>query len=114
MTTIAAMTTDNNNKYQTVFWGFLQADDDGVVSDLGKYPDKTLQIMGVVGAVGTFVLEGSMDNSTWVPLTSNGVDPIGTLGMFYVWENPRYFRPRTIGGDGATLIAFTLGMSTLV
>lgn len=113
MATVKAVTTKSNRKYLKVFWETLLQGDDGAVADLGKFPDKTLQISGTTGtAVPGF--EGSMDSQTWVPLTTNGVDAIATVGLHYIWENPNFVRPNNAGGDGTTDLDYTLGMSSLV
>ena len=102
-----------NDKYQIAKWETLTADDVGDVADLGKYPEKSVQITGTLGGAVPG-LEGSMDKVTWFLLTFDGVNAIAALGMFYVWENPNFIRANNGGGDGTTDVDYQLGMSTLV
>lgn len=113
MPTIEPVATATDTKYQTVKWESLGSGDDGGAADVGKYPDRSLQITGTLGtAVPSF--EGSMDKVTWFQLTGDGATAIATLGMFWIWENPKFVRPKNVGGDGDTDITYQLGMSTLV
>ncbi|MCH8949630.1 MAG: hypothetical protein IIB87_04555 [Chloroflexi bacterium] len=113
MPTIDLEVIATDTKYRTVKWPSLEDGDDGKVADVGQYPDRSLQITGTLGGAVPS-LEGSMDRVTWFQLTSDGVTAIGALGMFWVWENPKFTRPKNVGGDGTTDVTYQLGMSTLV
>lgn len=113
MPTIDPVVPATDTKYQIVKWENLKLGDDGSPADVGKYPDRSLQITGTLGGA-TPGFEGSMDNTTWFSLTSDGASAIAALGMFWVWENPKFVRPNNAGGDGDTDITYQLGMTTLV
>lgn len=113
MAIIAPLTTKDVNKYLRVVWATLTDSDSGALAAVGQYPDKTVQITGVLDTAVPS-LEGSMDNMTWFQLTFDGVNVIAALGIFYVWENPTFIRPLNVGGDALTDLDYQLGMSTLV
>lgn len=113
MAIIKPVTTNSDKKYLKVNWQTLEDGDEGAIAAVGQYPDKTLQISGTLsGAVPA--LEGSMDQAVWFGLTSDGTTAIAALGMFYVWENPNFVRPKNTGGDASTDVNYLLGMSSLV
>ncbi len=113
MAIVAPVTTKNVNKYLDVLWETLTSGDSGAVATIGQYPDKTVQITGTLDTT-TPSLEGSMDQTTWFQLTSDGTNAIAGLGLFYVWENPNFIRPLNVGGGASTDIDYQLGMSVLV
>lgn len=113
MATIQPEIIKGDKKYQTVTWANILVTDVGPSVAVSDFPDKTVQIIGVLG-VGAIALQGSMDNVNFVDLTFDGNNPIQAIGMFYVWENPKFIRPVLTGGDGTTDLTIVLGMSRLV
>ena len=113
MPTIKAEVRAGDKKYQTVTWVNLLLNDDGAAVGVSEFSDKTVQVLGVLGTT-VATLEGSMNGIAWSDLTLDGVNPIVGLGMFYVWENPKFIRPKNTGGDGTTDTTVILGMSRLV
>lgn len=85
----------------------------GVVQQLARWSDKTVQTIGTFGVGGSVTLQGSL-----VTATGNraGVrDPQGTLitmatttGLKAVLENPRYIGPKVTAGDGTTNLTVIL------
>lgn len=91
--------TDRGYSYLT--WDALGDDETGDYAAIGSMSDKTVQVTGT-WASATLVLQGSMDNVTWFPLTDiQGVALSFTgNGMKLIAENPRFIRPVTSGGSG--------------
>ena len=75
--------------------------------------DKTCMIQGTFSSA-TVVLQGSMDNTTWLTLA----DPQGNAisktaaAIEAVLDNPRYIRPTTSGGSGTDLDVYLLCRTT--
>lgn len=104
---------NTGDKYQVASWTGLTGTENGDTLERSKLADKTVQIMGTLDGA-TVVLQGSMDGDTWVTLTSDGTTEISGVGMFWVWENPRYIRPSISGGGASSDVDVILGMSSLV
>lgn len=69
------------------------------------FPDKTIGIYGDFGSSGTIVLQGSMDNSSWVTLTDVHGSAISATADYVaaVTENPLYIRPFWSSGTGGDI-----------
>ena len=102
-----------NSQYTVATWTSLTkttATGDPVA--LSQFSDKTVQVVGDLSG-STFELQGSMDGTNWVPLTKDGTAPINGIGLFWIWENPRFIRPKLpVPGAGTPSITVLLGMST--
>lgn len=102
-----------NSQYTVATWtGLNKVDHTGDSVALSQFSDKTVQVVGALSGA-TFELQGSMDGTNWEPLTKDGTAVINGIGMFWIWENPRFIRPKLpIPGAGTPSITVLLGMST--
>jgi len=113
MAEIKPVETDNNRFQGQVEWADVDSGDTFQEAGIGQYPSQTLQISGTLSGA-TVGLEGSNDGTNWVDLTTDGSTAIDGLGIFWVWETPRYVRPSLSGGDGSTDLTFTIVFSKLI
>ena len=100
--------------------GLLNGDDGNAFSEGSIYSDRSVQVLGTVGAGGTISLEGSnvttpTVNADWFIMN----DPQGNALTFTtntsgkaVLENVRHMRPRVTAGDGTTDLTVHLLLST--
>ena len=104
-----------------VTWtGLLNGDDGDPFTRSSIYSDRSVQVLGTVGAGGTVSLEGSnvttpTVNGDWFIMN----DPQGNALTFTtntsgkaVLENVRHIRPRVTAGDGTTNLTVHLLLST--
>ncbi len=87
---VVAIDTDAQSAFVAT-WLNLSASDTGVPWGMGGQTDKTAT---VVGAGGSFALQGSNDLSNW--FTLHDVDmttTITTSGIYVIKENPLFIRP---------------------
>ena len=86
-----------------VLWETLTQNDVGLAVRLGKWSDKTIQVIGTFNGA-LVVPEGSPDGSTWGALN----DPQGTTISItdnvpvLIAENPIFLRIAGVGGGGST------------
>ena len=108
------VTINLDTKYQTTTWeNFTEADPVGNPVGISKFSDKTVQIIGDLDAA-TIALEGSMDGTNWVTLTSDGTAAIEDVGLYWIWENPMLIRPKmTFAGGEEPSITVIIGTSSL-
>jgi hypothetical protein len=82
---------------------FSSTDDGSPLEDPG-FSDRSVQVVGTLGAGGSVRIEGSNDGVTYHVLTDpqgNALD-IASLKIEAVTELTRYIRPRITAGDGTT------------
>ncbi len=92
---------------RTVFWQGLTDDtnDTGADADLENHADRSVQLIGTLGAGGACTIEGSNDGGTTYATLN---DPQGdalvltALGIYQVLEFTKIIRPRITAGDGTT------------
>lgn len=92
---------------RTLFWqGLLQSSsDDGAPADLENHADRSVQLIGTLGAAGACTVEGSNDGGTTYATLN---DPQGAplvltaLGIYQILEFSKLVRPRITAGDGTT------------
>lgn len=99
-----------DDKLGYAFWTGLTDDtsDVGEGVRIGRFPDKSVQVVGTFGTGGEVQIEGSNDGgTTWGRLR----DPQGTLlaiqdsNLVLVGESPLLIRPVVSAGDGTTDLA---------
>lgn len=106
----------SGTRYITHTWQLAQGDS-GERADLGRYSDKTVQVLGTFDTASV-TIEGSMDGQNWAAL--NGAGGVGELSgltsatQALLIENPRYVRVPAIGGGASTDVTVIVGASTLV
>jgi hypothetical protein len=115
MTTRAATVTINADKTGLAVWLGLDQNDDGEGVAIGRYADKTIQVVGAFGSGGDVDMEGSNDGgTTWGQLHDlrGTVISIGDSLPVVPEESPLLIRPNVSAGDGDTdldvYIAFTV------
>jgi hypothetical protein len=113
MATIVPIVDEGIDKYLTVSWNNLLLGDTSQMVGFGKYEVKTVQISGVDGGAVP-VLQGSMDGVNFDVLTYDGTNVIGAIGMWKLFEKPKFIAPGLSGGDGTTDLTFIVGLSRLV
>lgn len=93
-----------------VVWTGLLNGDQGSPWEVGDFADYTIQIVGIFGAGGTIVFEGSNDGTTYFTLNDVQAAAISktTAALEQVAEAPRYVRPSVTAGDGSTSLTCTL------
>lgn len=106
----AAQTWMQKGVSRTVWTGLLNGDT-GSPESGAQLSDKSVQVVGTVGAGGSVSIQGSNDLVNWNILT----DPQGNLLTFttqpaleQIQENPFYIRPIVTAGDGTTNFSVTL------
>ena len=102
------------DKYLTVTWPNMQQGDIGLPVSFGEHAVKSVQIFGTVGAGGIPLLQGSMNDADYEIISYDGTNLIALVGMFNVYENPKFLRAAMASGDGTTDITVILGLSRLV
>ena len=105
MATRVATLTISDDGMVTVKWTGLLNTDVGAGVAIGRFADKTTQMVGAFGATGDNQMEGSLDGgTTWGRLH----DPQGVLmtqtdsANFVIAESPLLIRPNIAVGDGST------------
>jgi hypothetical protein len=102
MATIAAVLVDKGAGYRLWKWETLTAtNNEGSAVDVRKYRDKTVQIIGTLGA-GSVTIEGSIDNgTTWATLNDpqgNALATINALKIEAILEGVTHIRPTVAAG----------------
>ena len=92
---------------RTVFWQGLTDDtnDTGAEADLENHADRSVQLIGTLGAAGACTVEGSNDGgTTWATLNDPQGAPLvlTALGFYQILEFSKLVRPRITAGDGTT------------
>lgn len=101
-----------NTRTMVATWAGMANGDDGEAIKFSQYADKSVQVIGIFGAGGSLVVEGSNNGTDWAPLS----DPQGndlyfsTAKIEMVTEATLYVRPRVAGGDGTTNLSVILLM----
>ena len=101
------------DKYLTIRWENLAADDAGRTVSLGPLKVTTVEIRGVVGG-SIPLIQGTMDGVTFNVFTEDGTSVIAGEGIFKMFEHPKGVAAFVIGGDGTTDITITIGASRLI
>lgn len=86
-------------------WTGLLNGDSGEPIDWTIFADRSVQVLGTLGAGGTVLLEGSNDGgTTWATLNDAGGSPLSmtSLKIEQVLEMTEKVRPRVSAGDGTT------------
>ena len=115
MAEISPTVVTTNSKFREATW--LNGADDDTFKAVGMaaYPEKTLQIIGVLNGADSG-LQGSNDGgTTWVDLTTDGTNAIVGLGVHWVWENTEIVRPKTaLNGGVTTDLTYILGAPAIL
>lgn len=86
-------------------WSAMAGGDTGKPARMGRYSDKTVQ---VIGDATTVAIEGSNDGSTWTDLTDQSGTALALVGasadLETILQNPLYIRPNVTGGASSTVI----------
>lgn len=91
----------------TITWDLLTFTglDTGTPAEYPNFNDKTVQVVGTLGTLGSINITGSNDGVNYKVLT----DPQGNALTFTavnmietISECPRYIRPEVTAGDGTT------------
>lgn len=98
-------------------WDGLLNGDDGQPLDLAAYADRSIQVLGTLGAGGNARMLGSLlpapsaaISADWATLTDpqgNALD-VNALKIEAVSEATRWFRPQVTAGDGTTSLTVIL------
>lgn len=105
-TNVALSEVSDNLKMRLIQWTPLtfSGTDVGAPAELMPFSDRTVQVVGTLGAGGSVRIEGSLNGTDYSVLTDpqgNALD-IATLKAETVMELVRYIRPRITAGDGTT------------
>lgn len=92
---------------RTLFWQGLTDDtsDTGAPADLKNHADRSVQLIGTLGAAGACTIQGSNDGgTTWATLNDPQGDPLVlvALGIYQIQEYTKEVRPAITAGDGTT------------
>ncbi len=94
-----------------VIWTGLLNGDDGSPVELPGYADRSIQVVGTLGAGGNVRVQGADDTvPTYATLSDpqgNALD-IGALGIKSISENTKLTRPLISAGDGDTALTVTM------
>lgn len=100
-----------------VQWTGLLNGDQGRAEDLTRFPDRTVQLTGTLGAGGSINVEGSNDGGSTYHIMNDtrgegNVLTLTALDMRQILENPALMRPNVTAGDGTTNLTLTILAST--
>ncbi len=92
---------------RTLFWQGLTDDssDSGAPADLKNHADRSVQLIGTLGAGGACTIQGSNDGgTTWATLNDPQGDALvlTALGLYQIQEYSKEVRPLITAGDGTT------------
>lgn len=92
---------------RTLFWQGLTDDtsDTGAPADLKNHADRSVQLIGTLGAGGACTIQGSNDGGiNWATLNDPQGDPLvlTALGIYQILEYAKEVRPAITAGDGTT------------
>jgi hypothetical protein len=108
---IAPMDTVGDDVRIVTWTGLTQTtSDDGDPFEMPGWADRTVQVIGTLGAGGSVRIEGSLNGTDYAPLTDpqgNALD-VTTLKIESIAELTRYVRPRVTAGDGTTDLSVIL------
>ena len=87
-------------------WTSLLTGETGDKADLSKWPTKSIQISGTVGAGGSVNVQGSNDGVNWFSLKDAFGASLATaaVGIYTIDQNTQHIRPAVVSGDGTTNI----------
>ena len=112
----SVITTPQTGRSYLHTWNLLTADATGDVISFPGASDRTVQFVADTTGSATIILEGSLDDVTFFPLTDGQGNAISftASGGELVSENVLFYRPRlsTIG-SGAIWTARLLSRSTM-
>ncbi len=99
----------NSNRVALVKWDTMLNGDTGAPFDLARWPDKSVQVVGVFGVGGEVTMEGSFDGGTTWGSLHNVQGAVLAIGVgatendpLVIAESPPLMRPNVTGGDGST------------
>lgn len=103
MANITAKLTLSNQKIGTILWETMQQDDVGLPVLLGRYSDKTIQVIGTFNGAAV-IPQGSPDGLTWGALNdAQGTTiSITTNVPVLIAENPVFIRIADVNGGATT------------
>lgn len=89
-----------------VEWPSLLTGENGDMASLSKWPTKSIQVSGTVGAGGSINVQGSNNGVDWATLDESTGDGLGTMGVGIkdILQNTKFIRPAVVSGDGTTNI----------
>jgi hypothetical protein len=99
--------TSFGDRAHVISWSGLLNGDDGAPIEMPGSSDRSVQLLGTLGAAGSCRIEGSNDGTTYHVLSDpqgNALD-ITSLKIETVLELVRFIRPRVTAGDGTTNLA---------
>lgn len=107
-----AITETFGDDVRIVTWtGLLQSSlDSGDPFEMPGWADRSVQVIGTLGAAGSVRIEGSLNGVDYATLTDpqgNALD-VTSLKIESISELVRYIRPRVTAGDGTTNLTVIL------
>lgn len=101
---------DNTVKFS--YAGMLNTDDGSPIPpSFGDYPDRSVQVIGALGAGGTVLVEGSNDGGTTYNTLNDAFGvalSITALSLKQLTEVAGHTRPRVSAGDGTTSLTIAI------
>lgn len=94
-------------------WTGLLNGDQGRSEDLTRFPNRTVQLTGTLGAGGSVNVEGSNDGGTTYHILNDSRGEgnaltLTALDTRKILENPGLIRPNVTAGDGTTNLILTI------
>lgn len=118
MATVLGTQRWNTKRVSSTTWTPLLTTDVGSAESPGRLADKSVQILGTVGAGGSVNIQGSNDGTNWVSLTASSTAAPGVSlataapGIYQIIENTLFIRPLVVSGDGTTSLTVILTCET--
>src|ERR1051326_4103317 len=105
MATIPPVTAYPDRGTMTITWSNIGDSDTCTAATGARWPDKTVSVRGTFSSA-TVVIQGSDDNSNWVPLNDSRGEgnslSFSSADIRTVTENPTYIRPSSTGGSSSS------------
>lgn len=110
MATVNGQQVWSSKRVSTTKWTPMLTTDVGTPETCGRLSDRSVQVIGTLGAGGSVNIQGSNDGSTWATLNDPASVPLATMGVGIkeILENTQFVRPVVVGGDGTTSITVIL------
>ena len=115
MATVTGTQRWNSKRVSSTTWTPLLTTDVGTAESCGRLADRSVQVIGTVGAGGSVNIQGSNDGVNWATLTEAGTtSTLGTMapGIKQIYENTLFVRPSVVSGDGTTSLTVILTVSS--
>lgn len=110
MATVLGRQVWNTKRVSSTTWTPLLTTDTGSAESCGRLSDRSIQVIGTLGAGGSINVQGSNDGTTWATLSDPAGVALATMGVGIeeILENTLFVRPVVVGGDGTTSITVIL------